>query len=293
MEKTISDQELLKIDPLFHHHINPFIYSGYRIPTFDYQKCLQTILYLHNETVNIWSHLIGFFIFIGILIKWTYDYYQKANCIERFAVYFYIINVMILLSASCAYHTFNSHSVKIADECLCYDWMAVSLVCACSAVYSGYYLIYQQSHAIYFIFLIILISFMIFFSFLSKESLKDCHEDEICPEENHQSVILRTLLYCLFSSATLISWIIHYFLLNLPKWNELKDESKNALWGIIATYMAYGTVIFKIFAIPEQFSTYTFDLFGYSHQIFHFGIVSGALILWNTFQSINLKKVFD
>ena len=221
-------------------------------------------------------------------MKWTFYKCHEVDWIERFVVYFYLVNVIILLSTSCIYHTLNSHSVEIADECLCYDWMAVSLVCACSAIYSGYYLIYQQSHEIYFIFIIILLSFMIFFSLLSKESLKECHEGEICHEENHQSMIIRTLLYCLFSSATLISWIIYYFLLGFPKWNEMKEESKYALWGIIATYLAYGTVIFKVFAIPERFSAYTFDLFGYSHQIFHFGIVSGALILWHTFQSIIL-----
>ncbi len=282
--KTISDQELIKINPLFQHHINPFIYSGFRIPTFNYKKCLLTIFNLHNESVNIWSHVIGFFLFICILIKWTYQNYSKTGLIERFAVYFYLINVLILLFVSSTYHLSIGHSAEVANECQCMDWMAVSLVCACSAVYSGYYLIYEKSHEIYFIFLIILLSFMVFFSILSRDSLKECHEGEICPEENHQSVILRTLLYCIFSSATLISWIIYYFLLKMPKWNELKDESKNALWGILATYMAYGTVIFKVLAIPERWSPYTFDFFGYSHQIFHFGIVSGALILWATFQ---------
>lgn len=285
--KTISDKELLDINPLFHHHINPFIYSGYRIPTFDYQKCFQTILHLHNESVNIWSHLVGFFIFIGILIKWTYQQYEKTTWFENFAVYFYLLNVLILLFVSSSYHLSIGHSVEVANECLCMDWMAVSLVCACSAVYSGYYLIYERSksHEIYFIFLTLLLSFMIFFSLLSRDSIKDCHEGEICVENNHQSMILRTILYCLFSSATLISWLIHYFLLGFPKWNDLSIQTKNAFWGIIATYMAYGTVIFKVFAIPEKWSPFTFDIFGYSHQIFHFGIVSGALILWYTFQT--------
>jgi adiponectin receptor len=86
--KTISDQELIKINPLFQHHINPFIYSGFRIPTFNYQKCLLTIFYLHNESVNIWSHVIAFFLFIGILIKWTYQHYSKAGFVERFASLF-------------------------------------------------------------------------------------------------------------------------------------------------------------------------------------------------------------
>ncbi|KAJ4305437.1 hypothetical protein N0V90_000968 [Kalmusia sp. IMI 367209] len=38
---------------------NHYITSGYRPATNSYPKSFQSITYLHNETVNIWSHLIG------------------------------------------------------------------------------------------------------------------------------------------------------------------------------------------------------------------------------------------
>ena len=60
-------------------------------------------------------------------------------------------------------------------------------------------------------------------------------------------------------------------------------QMKNHLIGILFTYLANATVLFKVSCIPERFSPHTFDIFGYSHQIFHVGVVCGALILWNTY----------
>ncbi|KAF9431733.1 hypothetical protein BGZ76_011776 [Entomortierella beljakovae] len=63
---------------------NPAIITGYRRATYSYSKCVKTLWFLHNETVNIWSHLLGAIAFIIIapvtyykvldvhaLIKWS------------------------------------------------------------------------------------------------------------------------------------------------------------------------------------------------------------------------------
>ena len=44
------------------------ITSGYR-QGLDYRDCLLSIFRLHNETVNIWTHLLGFLIFSVLIIK--------------------------------------------------------------------------------------------------------------------------------------------------------------------------------------------------------------------------------
>lgn len=46
---------------------NPHIKSGYRV-NLSMKECLQSIFQLHNETFNIWSHLIGFLIFTYLLL---------------------------------------------------------------------------------------------------------------------------------------------------------------------------------------------------------------------------------
>ena len=64
-----SDVKLVKIhevDELYRS--NPFILTGYRDQT-TFLGCLKSVLLLHNETINIWSHLLGFIFFVGIFLR--------------------------------------------------------------------------------------------------------------------------------------------------------------------------------------------------------------------------------
>lgn len=288
--KTISDKELLQHDSQFVHHLNPFVYSGYRIPCHDWITNLKTILHIHNESVNIWSHIVGFWLFVGILIKWTFTKYEKVSGMERFATYFYLFSILFLFYVSSKYHLAIGHSVNEANDCQCMDWMGVSLVCCASAVYSGYFEIDQMGKRsdIYFMFLVVLLSLMVFFGLYTYEHMQEafCNiEEEVCMEKVNESVYFKTFIFCMFSLSTIFTWLIHYGMIGFPKWNDISDKMKITFFGILATYMAYGMVVFKVAGIPERLSPYTFDLFGYSHQIFHFGIVTGALILWITYQN--------
>ncbi len=47
---------------------NPYIWSGYRTQLGHFD-CLKSVFSFHNETLNIWTHLIGFLIFLALLIR--------------------------------------------------------------------------------------------------------------------------------------------------------------------------------------------------------------------------------
>jgi hypothetical protein len=49
---------------------NEYIKMGYRINFNTKKKILKSLFLLHNETVNVWSHLLGVIAFIGFFI-WT------------------------------------------------------------------------------------------------------------------------------------------------------------------------------------------------------------------------------
>lgn len=51
---------------------NPFITAGYRF-NYHWRKCVRSIFSLHNETWNVWTHFIGFFIFAGFTIHVLYN----------------------------------------------------------------------------------------------------------------------------------------------------------------------------------------------------------------------------
>lgn len=63
---VVGAQRLLRFEelpPLWQE--NKYVLTGYRFCTSSSQ-CLRTIFMLHNETMNIWSHLIGFVFFAGL-----------------------------------------------------------------------------------------------------------------------------------------------------------------------------------------------------------------------------------
>lgn len=47
---------------------NEFILRGYRINFNTKRKICRSLFLLHNETVNVWSHILGVLAFIGLLI---------------------------------------------------------------------------------------------------------------------------------------------------------------------------------------------------------------------------------
>ena len=57
--------KLLKVQEVPDHHKEISISGGYR-QRLEYKDCLWSIFRLHNETVNIWTHLIGFLIFFSL-----------------------------------------------------------------------------------------------------------------------------------------------------------------------------------------------------------------------------------
>jgi adiponectin receptor len=282
----ISDKELLQKDTGFIHHINPFVYSGYRTPTNDNMKTAKTILYLHNESVNIWSHLGGFIIFIGLIIYWTIYKSRLSSWMKNIANYVYLFCILILMFVSTLYHVSIGHSAPIANECQCFDWSGVSLVCMGSGIYTAFHELYEKGYKdVYIIFFILSIAFAGYFILTIKESLLECHQETntdkvVCEVKNSSDLYLRTFLICIFSLSTILAWLIHYLLDR-----KFTDDKKRSLILILFTYLGYATVVFKLTCIPERFCEKFFDIFGYSHQIFHFGVLTGALLLWYTYQT--------
>jgi adiponectin receptor len=58
---------------------NEFILRGYRIGFNTKEKIMKSIFMLHNETVNVWSHLLGVFAFIGLFIWTVSSIYASAT----------------------------------------------------------------------------------------------------------------------------------------------------------------------------------------------------------------------
>ena len=81
--KWTDDREfrLLKVQEVPDHHKEISIFGGYR-QRLEYKDCLRSIFRLHNETVNIWTHLIGFLIFFTLMLRdalWSQEHIRDVS----------------------------------------------------------------------------------------------------------------------------------------------------------------------------------------------------------------------
>lgn len=71
MGKT-GKQRRAKIGSLNEHHEflrdNEYIHNGYRLNFTSTRKIFKSLFMLHNESVNVWSHLLGVFLFLILVI---------------------------------------------------------------------------------------------------------------------------------------------------------------------------------------------------------------------------------
>lgn len=96
---------------------NHYIHSGYRPPSNSYRKSVASLCYLHNESVNIWTHLVG------AVVAGVTGIFLWANMKARFALATqedimafscYFLGAVTCLGMSATYHTISNHSEIVA-----------------------------------------------------------------------------------------------------------------------------------------------------------------------------------
>ena len=94
------------------------------------------------------------------------------------------------------------------------------------------------------------------------------------------SYYFRASIYIIYGFGIAICLFIHY----LQLFNDEIITLLNTTKQISTMYSCYATVLLCIFHIPERFAKqHEFDLIGFSHQIFHLGVVAGITILWKIY----------
>eukprot|EP00884_Botryococcus_braunii_P010567 jgi/Botrbrau1/19511/Bobra.0035s0011.1 len=86
---------------------NKYIRSGYRAGLSPCQ-CVHSWFYLHNETGNIWSHLLAAAIILGLLISQNLKPWEQA----RWEFYGNIIPILICFCGSVLYHSLMANHTR-------------------------------------------------------------------------------------------------------------------------------------------------------------------------------------
>jgi adiponectin receptor len=96
---------------------NHYIISGYRPASNSYLTSFRSIFHLHNESVNIYTHLLGSLLFLllsFILYNILGSRYEYATKEDIYAFSCFFLCAIACLGMSATYHTISNHSYAVA-----------------------------------------------------------------------------------------------------------------------------------------------------------------------------------
>jgi len=245
---------------------NDFIHSGYRV-RFSASLCLKSLFKLHNETMNIWSHLLGLVLFSVILVSTVLFVvpfgHETITWHDRLVFVIFIASAQICLACSTLFHTFFCHSPGALQFLGRLDYSGIAVLIAGSfvpAVYYGFYC--KPTLQVVYITLI---------------SIFGICTIVVMMMPNASSNKYRHLRAILFSTMGLMGVfpIIHRFIIYGPFSDQVQATLDRLLW--MGFFYLVGAVLYAM-RIPERFWPGKFDIIGHSHQLFHVLVVVAAVV---------------
>ncbi|CAI2374298.1 unnamed protein product [Moneuplotes crassus] len=266
-----------------------YIKTGYRIGFTDSFSILKSLFMWHNETINIWSHLIGFIWYICLLVFFElYITPEGINCsreslassllqsitisdysiqnldTSRIPIYIHFFGGMVCMFSSSTYHLFACKCVKTYNTLAKCDIGSIIFFCGCLFYPICYYIFYcdATTHFMYVYIIIGNLSCFLLIFYLFQPVF-------ITP----QFRVYRTLLLMGISLIGFLP-IIQYYLFNDHK--NFPVVNMNLILGGDILYV-FGAVIYMI-KIPEKYFPIRFDYCGWSHNIWHLCVLVAGMM---------------
>lgn len=255
-----TKKRLLDAYPEYHCNVWDYIDTGYRLPTYSFTACLHSLFMIHNELVNVWTHLLGMYFTIACL--------PLAS--RSIPTLLYFSTGIVMFCTSACYHLFSCHSIRVCRTCQLCDWTMISGLIFASNMYCSYHELYINGNSpnLFLVFNTINFILMILSAHMTRHSLQQMYRKDT---NTASSYAFRTCVYMLYASGCMIAWLI--------------QRSPDTLQGLLTMYACYMTVLFCLFDFPEKYvSRNGCDILGHSHQILHIGTTCGYLMLWKTYE---------
>ncbi|XP_058982649.1 progestin and adipoQ receptor family member 3 isoform X1 [Musca domestica] len=263
--KYMKNKMLLNFeDAPDHLKFNPYIRHGYR--TFLSTKlCLQSMFWWTNETINIWSHLCGCILFIGLTI-FDFQFLKiHAELEDQILVVCLLICFCLCMLLSSIYHIFSCKSEEHYELFLSVDYLGISLSLVAIYISSMYYAFWCFKNL------------RIIYSVIALSMFALAMVVQI-PKLN---VSLNAKIAVLFTWAA-------YGVIPLGHWTVVMGGLENELVRLMVPRViimyALCAIAFVIYAakIPERWLTGKVDYIGHSHNWWHLFILAAFYHWHNT-----------
>jgi len=232
---------------------NEFILTGYVPSERSFRKCLHSLFYIHNETGNVYTHLIpSVFVFV----------------IQAFAI-LEITPPLILFFAGCTaclgmsatYHLLGSHSHRVASIGNKFDYVGICILIATSMI-SLVEIAFNDKQNERHLFIGLTTIFAVL---CSAVSLSDTFRTP-----KYRPV--RATMFVLYGLSGVFPVLVGYFQFG---YREVSLRSSCPWLYMEAFCYIFGAFLYAL-RFPEKHMPGKFDFIGHSHQIFHVFVVFGA-----------------
>lgn len=244
---------------------NQYIRSGYVRETLSYRKCVESLGYLHNESVNVYSHLIPALVSLILVSLYLPD---SSTWSTKVSFYLFGFAITCCLGLSSSYHCVKTHSSevdRVGSQC---DYFGIVIMITFSLILVVN-LALDSIPRIGFTLMFLILGFIC--------GVLTLHQKFATPHYRP----VRAGMFIIFGlSGTIpVFW-------SLYKWGYSTTYQKIGLNWLIREALFYiGGAVLYAAQFPERFALVDsnrgkFDIFGSSHQIFHFCVVIAAYCHW-------------
>ncbi|KAH7310510.1 putative hemolysin-III channel protein Izh2 [Stachybotrys elegans] len=265
MEHAIEDTLLMLWDELpSWRRDNAFIKSGYRQSRGSYMHSLRSLFYIHNESVNIWSHLVGAVCAAAAslyLYGVIHPRYESANFDDVVVFGCFFAGAVLCLGMSATFHMLLNHSETVATWGNKLDYTGIVALIVGSYVPALYYGLFCRPSLmkVYLILICTLGTGCGLVSWIDRFRRPELRA-------------YRALMFVALGLSSIVP-IVHA--VSIYGYQGLDERMSVSLVILHGAMYIFGAFLYAV-RWPERSAPGSFDIWGNSHQIFHFFVVLAA-----------------
>jgi len=260
---------------------NEYIQFNYRPELNSFSECFKSILGVHSETGNIWTHLIGSILFIIVTIvfyvKPLCDYCHTDLAIgEKLIFLFFFLGAIFCLGLSFLFHTVCCHSESVSRLFCKLDYLGISLLTVGSFVPWIYYGFYCQFTA--------KVVYLTTISVLAVVTIVVTMFDAFSGPEFR---VVRSVVFVALGGFGFVPSL--HFLIQ-SGWSTALVEASIHRVMIMGGLYILGAILYGA-RIPERFLPGKCDIWFQSHQIFHVLVIAAALVHYHGMSNMAVYRL--
>ncbi|KAJ7069532.1 HlyIII-domain-containing protein [Mycena amicta] len=243
---------------------NEWIVGGYRRIQHRWDGCFESLFgYLHNETVNIHSHLAGALLFAYFLATFQEVHLAQyaTSWLDFMMLGLFLTSAIFCLMSSATFHAVACHSQEVAAQCTTLDYSGIVLLIVGTCYPTIHFQFFCRPHEkLFYLGLLTAIALGAAYTVLSPEYSKSTYRG------TRTAVFIGLgLSGCLPAFHCVLRGGLHAVLVE-----------QGFRWILLGALFYVGGGLLYVNRIPERFAPGKFDYFFASHQIFHVCVLAAV-----------------